>query len=414
MALESSPEQPQPLGRVLQAVKQWVERCNAIWIEAQVIELKRRQGPTQFLVLRDPHAEASATITCPPRVLDAAGPVVEGMTVVAWVRPTVFTKNGSLTFECAELRIAGEGRLLAQIEQRKRLLYAEGLFDPARKRPLPFLPHTVGLVTAANSAAEADVVTTIHRRWPAARIQVRHALMQGPSAAIDVMGAVADLDGAPGVDVIIIARGGGSLEDLLPFSDEGLARAVAASRTPVVSAIGHESDSPILDLVADARASTPTGAAQMVVPDAAEQLSVIRQSLARVRDAVDHLLTHEQHQLDLLRSRPVLRDPSGRFELESERLAGVRLRLDAAIDRRLDTERSQIEHAIAGVRRMSPKATLERGYAILVDGAGHTVTSVTQVAEDDEVLAHLGDGKLVLSVRRVEARQLTTTDPKES
>ncbi|WP_094765687.1 exodeoxyribonuclease VII large subunit [Luteococcus japonicus] len=403
MAMESSPEQPVALGRVVQAVKGWVERCGAVWVEAQVIQINRRAGSsTVFMTMRDTLAQASASISCSTAVLDAAGPLTEGTTVTAWIKPTVWSKNGALSFECREIRIAGEGRLLAQLEQRKRLLQAEGLFDPARKKRLPFLPRTIGLVTGAGSAAERDVLTNIALRWPAAQIEVRHALVQGPKAAEEVMARLAELDANPAVDVIIIARGGGSLEDLLPFSDEGLVRAVAAARTPVVTAIGHEPDIPIVDLAADLRASTPTDAAKRVVPDAREESEHVTQAIGRIRGAVVNRVRVEQQQLDALRSRPVLRDPAGSFDIHYDRLENLRLRLDHAIDRSLTQHVTSLQHDLSRVRAMSPKATLERGYAVLVDGEGGSVASIHDVDLDDDVMAYLADGKLTLGVREID------------
>ena len=246
MALDSSAEHPQPLGRVIGAVKDWVGRCGEIWVDAQVVEIKRRAAPTQFLTFRDRVANMSARVTVSSLVLDAAGPLPEGSRVTARVRPRVWDRDTSLSFECLDIQVAGEGRLLAQLEQLKRKLQAEGLFEPHRKRRLPVLPRTIGLITGKDSDAERDVVTTVHRRWPAAAIRTRHALVQGPTAAESVMTALAALDADPQVDVVVIARGGGSLEDLLAFSDEGLVRAVAAARTPVVTAIGHEADQPLV------------------------------------------------------------------------------------------------------------------------------------------------------------------------
>lgn len=404
MALESSPEAPQPLGRVVQAVKGWVERCNAIWVEAQIIEIKRRAAATQFLVFRDLRAETSATVSCSSRVLDAAGPLSEGTTVTALIRPTVWSKNSSLTFECSELRPSGEGRLLAQLEQRKRLLQAEGLFDPRRKKPLPFLPRGIGLITGANSAAERDVLTNIHLRWPAAQVVVRNALVQGPNAAEDVMLAIAELDTQPQVEVIIIARGGGSLEDLLPFSDEGVVRAVAGAATPVMSAIGHEPDSPILDLVADVRASTPTDAAKRVVPDVFEETERISSARQRIRQALSIRLDGEQEWLNQTRSRPVLSEPTASFDAHGERIGELRRRLALAIDHRLSAESQSLTNDLNRVRSMSPKATLERGYAILVDGANDSVSSVHDVDPGDDLIAHLADGHLVLETREIHPR----------
>ncbi|MBN9105363.1 MAG: exodeoxyribonuclease VII large subunit [Propionibacteriaceae bacterium] len=405
MPLTSSPEHPQPLRAVVAATKEWVERLNPIWVEGQLIEIKRRSGPTQFLVMRDTLAEVSVSLSTSQAVLDAAGPLTEGTVVAAWVKPTVWTKNGGLTFECRELRPSGEGRLLAAIEQRKRMLQAEGLFDPARKRRLPFLPRRIGLVTGAGSAAERDVVTTIARRWPAAVVETRHTLVQGPLAVEQVIDALRALDGAYDVDVIIVARGGGSLEDLLPFSDEALARAVFTCRTPVVSAIGHETDTPIIDLVADVRASTPTDAAKRVVPDAAEQAQQVALAVGRVRQAIVARVQTEQRRLDDLRSRPVLRDPSASVDVHVERLEIARQRLIRAMDVRLREETLGLSHTIDRIRALSPRATLERGYAILTDADGAGVTTVAATTPQATLTARLADGSLGLVVTEIEQEQ---------
>lgn len=408
MAMDNSPERPQPLRNVVQATKAWVERLGWVWVEGQLIEIKRRAGAsTHFLKLRDRIAEISVTVSVGTPVLDAAGPITEGTTVAAWVRPTVWSASGSLTFECREIRPSGEGRLLAQLEQRKRMLQAEGLFDPARKRRLPFLPRTIGLITAAGSAAERDVVENVRRRWAAARIDTRHALMQGPQAAGQVMDALASLERNPDVEVVVIARGGGSLEDLLPFSDEGLVRAVYRCRVPVISAIGHESDTPILDLVADVRASTPTDAAKRVVPDADAEAQALRQALARLRRGIVGYVAAERRQLAALRSRPVLRDPSATVALHIERLQVAKARMNRTIDHRIAAERSGLGHALSRVRALSPQATLERGYAILVNADAATVASVAQVHPGDALTAHLADGTLGLGVTAVPQVQET-------
>ncbi|MGB7963559.1 MAG: exodeoxyribonuclease VII large subunit, partial [Propionicimonas sp.] len=188
MALPSSPDAPQPLRVIVNTTKDWVERLGPVWVEGQLIEIKRRAGGvTQFLTLRDQLAEVSVTLSTPTAVLDSAGPLVEGTVVAAWVKPTVWTKSGSLTFECRELRPSGEGRLLAAIEQRKRMLQAEGLFNPVLKRRLPLLPRRIGLITGAGSAAERDVVENIARRWPAAVLEVRHTLVQGAQAVEQIV-----------------------------------------------------------------------------------------------------------------------------------------------------------------------------------------------------------------------------------
>jgi exodeoxyribonuclease VII large subunit len=398
--LESSPENPQPLRRVVHLVRGWIERLGPVWVEGQLIEINRRSGSRMiFLTLRDKLAEVSVSVTVSPTTLDAAGPLTEGSTVVARLKPSYYEGSGRFSFSCDAITPVGEGRLLARLEQTKRLLQAEGLFDRSRKLPLPFLPRVVGLVTASGSAAERDVVENARRRWPAVRIETRYALVQGAQAGEQLIGALQALDRLEEVDVIVVARGGGSLEDLLPFSDEGLVRAVSACRTPVVSAIGHETDNPILDLVADYRASTPTDAAKRVVPDVTEELTRLTQARARLDQAVHTLLDRRQQQLDGLRSRPVLTDPTASFAVRYEQLGGLRHRAERAVSGRLDRERVSLDHQLARVRAMSPKATLERGYSILVGPDGHAVTSVTEIDEGDDLLAYLVDGQLVLEAR---------------
>lgn len=397
-SLESSPEKPQPLGRVVAALKQWVERTGDIWVEGQILEINRRSGATQFLKLRDLRANVTATLTCSRLVLDNAGPLTEGATVAAWIKARMWEQNTSLSFECRELRPVGEGQLLARLEHLKRTLQAEGLFEPHRKQRLPFVPTRIGLISGANSDAERDVVTNTLRRWPSAQFEVRHTLVQGQNAASEVMAALDELQRTPGVEVIVIARGGGSLEDLLAFSDEGLVRAVAACRVPVVSAIGHEKDAPILDNVADVRASTPTDAAKRIVPDAAEEHQLLTQARRRMAQAVASRLDHEQRALDQMRSRPVLRNPLASFEMHEERLQSQRRTLRAAIGRAVEDESRALGHQLERIRSLSPQRTLERGYAILSDGTD-TITSVHQVDEGDDLMAYVHDGSIILEVR---------------
>ncbi|MEO7587516.1 MAG: exodeoxyribonuclease VII large subunit [Arachnia sp.] len=396
MALESSQEQPQPLGRVVMAVKDWVGRCSEIWVDAQVIEIKRRSGPTQFLTFRDRVADMSASVTVSAMVLDAAGPLPEGSRVTARVRPRVWERNTSLSFECLELVVAGEGKLLARLEQLKRTLQAEGLFDSHRKKRLPFIPRRIGLVTGKASDAEHDVLTNVARRWPAV-FTVAHCLVQGPNSAESVITAIQRLDRDKDVDVIIIARGGGRLEDLLSFSDEGVVRAVASCQTPVISAIGHEQDVPLLDFVADVRASTPTDAAKRVVPDFDAEVALMGQARDRLDDAITHRLEVAQRSLDDVVSRPVLRDPGSAFAAHGDRLALLRHRLASGVESALRTEEGGLRTALASVRAMSPKATLERGYAVLFDG-NSTISSIHDTSPGAGIRAHLADGQLDLQV----------------
>ena len=405
MALESSPEHPQPLRVIARAVRSWVERLGAVWVEAQLIEINRRSGTrTIFLTLRDKLAEVSVSVTASPTTLDSAGPLTEGATVVARIKPTYFESSGRFVFSCDAITPVGEGRLLARLEQTKRLLQAEGLFDSSLKKSLPFLPRAVGLVTGAGSAAERDVVENARRRWPAVRIVARYALVQGPQACEQLITAVEQLDRHHEVDVMIIARGGGSVEDLLPFSDEGLIRAVAACRTPVVSAIGHESDNPILDLVADYRASTPTDAAKRVVPDVTDEKNRVQQARQRMLQAMSGLVGRQQELLNALRSRPVLMDPTATFGRRYEQLAELRHRGHRAIGSTIERESALVGHQLDRVRAMSPQATLERGYSILLDRKGVAVRSVEQVEAGDDLLTQVADGQLRIEVLGLKQR----------
>jgi exodeoxyribonuclease VII large subunit len=402
--LESSPENPQPLRRIAHLVRGWIDRLGPVWVEAQLIEISRRSGRTIFLTLRDRLAEVSVSVTVSPTTLDSAGPLSEGATVVARLKPSYYEQSGRFSYYCDAITPVGVGRLLAHLEQTKRLLQAEGLFDPARKRPLPFLPRRVGLITGADSAAERDVIENSRRRWPAVRLAIRHTMVQGPQAAEQIISGLRQLDGIPEVEVIVIARGGGSLEDLLPFSDEGLVRAVAACHTPVVSAIGHESDNPILDLVADYRASTPTDAAKRIVPDAADERARIQQARQRMAQSLAGHISRQQEILNALRSRPVLADPTASLALRTAEVGTLRDRSRRAIAARLEREEVAVRHHLDKIRAVSPQATLERGYAILVGARGQPVNTVGQVEVDEDVLAHLADGQLVVRVREVRAR----------
>lgn len=390
-----------PLADVVRDVKSWVERCGWVWVEGQIIELNRRTG-RQFFTLRDRDQEISARLSCQAHVLDAAGPLTVNTQVIAEVHPTVWQKNSSLSFECRSLRIVGEGQLLAQLEVLKRKLQAEGLFDPIRKKKLPFLPGKIGLITGADSAAQRDVLRNVELRWPLAEFRVINTLVQGPQAAGQVIAALKELDADPQVEVIIIARGGGSLEDLLPFSDEGLVRAAAAAKTPIISAIGHEPDTPILDLVADVRASTPTAAAKTVVPIAAEELANLEATKIRARNAIINRISKEQEALTWLRSRPVLKDPSAALCVHAEKIAELRRRLGLSTQLKIREENAFLTNALARIRAMSPKATLERGYAIIADDEGVSVTSVNDVEPGDQLQIYLSDGQLFAEVDAIE------------
>ena len=396
MALDTSPERPAPVRQIANAISGWVDRLGPVWVEGQVAQFNRRQGMnTVFMTLRDPVADISIPVTCSRQVFDSLNPpMVEGASVVVHAKPSYYANRGTLSLYARDIRMVGLGELLARIERRRQLLAAEGLFAPERKRRPPFLPDTVGLVTAPNSAAERDVLENSRRRWPAVRFAVRYAAMQGSTSAAEVMAALGRLDRDPEVDVIVVARGGGSVEDLLPFSDEGLLRAVFAARTPVVSAIGHEPDSPLLDLVADVRASTPTDAAKLVVPDVAEEIARVEHLRARGRQVLGAWLAREQHALDTVRARPVLADPGSGLDERAREVDALRDRARRTVHHQLDRAGDDLGHQLARVRGMSPLATLRRGYAVVQDADGHVVTSVGQTAPDEALQVRVADGRI--------------------
>jgi exodeoxyribonuclease VII large subunit len=404
MALQTSPEHPAPVRQINQAIGQWVDRLGAVWVEGQVTQISRRGGMnTVFLTLRDKLADISVPVTCTRGVVDSLPtPLVEGAHIVCHAKPSFWANRGTLSLSVREIRLVGEGELLARLERRRQLLAAEGLFAEELKRPLPFLPRNVGLVTAQSSAAERDVLDNGRRRWPGVQFTVRYAAMQGSSAARDVIEAVESLDRDPSVDVIVVARGGGSVEDLLPFSDEALIRVVHRLTTPLVSAIGHEPDSPILDLVADVRASTPTDAAKRVVPDVAEEAQRVLQMRERARHTVRQRIERELHQLQALRSRPALADPRSGLDARVDEVVAYRDRARRTFRHLLDRGEDDLVHQVARVRALSPLATLRRGYAVLSDADGQALSSVAALAPGQDIHVRVADGRIGATTTTVE------------
>ncbi len=326
---DATAEAPAPVRAIANAVSQWIDKLGGVWVEGQIAQVNRRPGVnTVFMTLRDTVADISVTLTCSRSLFDSLNPpVVEGASVVVHARPSFYANRGTFSLYAREIKMVGLGELLARLERRRQLLAAEGLFAPELKRDLPFLPHRIGLVTAPNSAAERDVLENAKRRWPSVEFEVLYAAMQGTRCAEEVMEALERLERNDDVDVIVVARGGGSVEDLLPFSDEALIRAVHRMRTPVVSAIGHEPDQPLLDLVADVRASTPTDAAKLVVPDMAEESRGVLWARDRLRQVITQRVAREQEWLGDLRARPAMADPRNllsRPRRRGRRAAGAR------------------------------------------------------------------------------------------
>ena len=392
MPLETSADSPAPLRQISQLIGGYIGRLGAVWVEAEIAQLNRRAGIC-FLTVCDLEAKFSMNVTCHRSVLDASPtPISEGARVVLYAKPTFYAPNGALSLDAREIRPVGEGELLAQLERRRQLLAAEGLFDPALKKRLPLLPAAIGLVTGRGSAAERDVLQNARLRWPDVDFRIHYALMQGNDSARTVIEGVRAFDADPEVDVIVIARGGGSVEDLLPFSDEALIRTVHHCSTPVVSAIGHEPDTPLLDLVADLRASTPTDAAKRIVPDVREELLGLTAMRERAMLAIRSRLDRESHGLDAIRSRPVLAHPLTLIDAQDSLVTEACARARRSLGHRLDRAHDEIGHHLARVRGLSPRSTMARGYNVAQSKDGAVLSSVTQLSAGNEFSLRFADG----------------------
>jgi exodeoxyribonuclease VII large subunit len=399
MALNTA-ETAMPVGVVSRKIGGWIDRLGAIWVEGQITQLSRRPGAgVVFMTLRDPSQEISLTVTCFRDVFDKVADIVtDGTRVVVFAKPVWYAPSGQLSLRAAEIRPVGVGELLIRLEQLKKALTAEGLFAPERKKPLPFLPELIGLVTGRASAAERDVLETAKHRWPAVRFAVRPVAVQGVHAVPQVIQAIKELDADPRVDVIIVARGGGSVEDLLPFSDEQVIRAVAACRTPVVSAIGHEPDNPLLDYVADLRSRTPTHAAKDTVPDVSEEYARIELLRDRARRVVTGVLDREERGLASWMSRPSMAEPYWIVDEREEQLDALLERSRRTLKYGLDRADSELTHTLARVVALSPAATLKRGYAVLQRADGEAVRAADTVTEGERLRARVAEGDFAVVV----------------
>ncbi len=371
MALETSEQSPAPVRVVSNLLHDYINRLGSIWIEGQVAQYRIRPGASvQFLTLRDTDAEFSLKVMVNSALIGAMDPpLVEGQRIIIYGRCDFWAKQGSLQVVAREIRAVGLGELLAQLAALKEKLAAEGLFAPERKKPLPFLPRRIGLITGRQSDAMHDVLKNTKERWPAADFEIREVAVQGVSAVGEVIAALKELD-ALGLDVIVIARGGGSMEDLLPFSNEALVRAASLATTPIVSAIGHEQDTPLLDFVADLRASTPTDAAKRIVPSVIEERKNLADFRARNLRAISNALDMNRLKLNEMRNRMTQR-----------------------VTHLIDTELTSVKHLRSQIRALSPAATLERGYAIIQSETGQIIRDESQVAVGHEVLIRVSVGE---------------------
>jgi exodeoxyribonuclease VII large subunit len=391
--LETSSDSPAPVRAVTEAIKEYLDRLGPIWIEGEIAELNERSGGMAFLRLRDSSVDMSLSVMCHKSVLASVAPLPANARVVLYAKGSWYTKNGSYTLSAREIRQVGVGELLARLEALKTLLAAEGLFDSENKVSLPLLPRKIGLICGRNTDAERDVVENAKRRWPAVQFEIREVTVQGAAAVSEVSAALAELEALADVDVIIITRGGGSFEDLLPFSDEGLVRLAAKCSTPIVSAIGHEKDSPLLDLVADFRASTPTDAAKRVVPDINEEIDLIEKLRDRASRFVRNMIELESSKIANLSARPVLRDPAVMITSRLEIITGLRDRSIRSFQGRLAIAQEELQQVTARVRALSPQATLDRGYAVVQLADGSIARDSAALKDGEKLRIRLAQGE---------------------
>jgi exodeoxyribonuclease VII large subunit len=390
---ETSSESPAPVRVVSEAIKDYVDRLGPIWIEGEISELNERSGMMAFMRLRDTSVDMSISVMCHKSVIATVKPLPDNARVVLYAKPSFYTKNGSLSFSAREIRQVGVGELLARLEALKNLLAREGLFDSDRKVALPLLPKVIGLICGRNTDAEKDVVENAKRRWPSVQFEIREVTVQGAAAVSEVSDALRELEANKNVEVIIITRGGGSFEDLLPFSDEGLVRLAASCTTPIVSAIGHEKDSPLLDLVADYRASTPTDAAKRVVPDIAEEIAMISAMRDRARRTLINRINLETTQIANFKNRPVMKDPQVLITTRAEIIAGLRDRSNRSFAHQLKLAKEELKQIKARVRALSPQATLDRGYSVVQLADGQIVTDPKKLKQGDLLRLRLAKGE---------------------
>ena len=394
---ETTATNPWPLALLAQNLKNYVDKVPELWVEAQVASLNGRGGNV-FMELKDLNEDFSFTLALFGRAGSGlAADVTVGARIVTRAKPSLW-KNGKLSLIGKEVYAVGTGNLHEQLQRLREALAAEGLFSDARKKPLPMLPNRVGLITGRDSDAEKDVIRNASLRWPGVVFEVRNTRVQGEGAAAEVIAALAELDAHPEVDVIVIARGGGSFEDLLPFSEEALIRAVAAATTPVVSAIGHEADSPILDAVADLRASTPTDAGKRIVPDISEEAARIAEARARLDRAVLGYVGMQMSYIAQLRSRPVFTHPDSALLMRADEVNRLRERALRATEHRIERESGTLEHTIARVRSLSPAQTLSRGYSIVQNSAGAIVRDASVLHEGEQITVRAATGSAQAAV----------------
>lgn len=387
-------ESPWPVGLFAGKIRDWIDRLGTAWVEGEITQWNVAGGNI-YGKLKDLEIDATVSFSVWSSVRSRIpSDLKQGDRVIAALKPNFWVKGGSLTMQVFDMRHVGLGDLLERLERLRQTLTAEGLFAPERKRPLPFLPQCIGLVTGKDSDAEKDVLRNAQLRWPSVRFRVEHAAVQGERMVAEVTAALQRLDADPEVDVIIVARGGGDFQNLLGFSDEGLVRAAAAASTPIVSAIGHENDHPLLDDVADLRASTPTDAAKRVVPDVGEELLRVQQARARMTQRLTHLVGVEIDRVGQIRSRPVLANPQTLIDVRADELVRSVARSEELVRRAIERASTRLAELTGQLRALSPESTLRRGYSIAQLPSGAVLRDASDAPEGTELLLTLATGTL--------------------
>ena len=391
---DSSPEAPWSIQKLSELMGGYIERLGPVWVEAEITQWGQSAGNI-YGKLSDVEADAQVSITIWRRTQEN---IPEGLSqgdrVIAQIKPSWWVKGGTLSMNVLEMRHTGIGEILEKLEKLKAQLASEGLFDPERKKKLPFLPRLIGLVTGKDSDAEKDVLTNAKLRWPEVEFLVEHAAVQGDRCVPDVIAALEKLENNPDVDVIVVARGGGDFMNLLGFSDERLLRRAATLTKPLVSAIGHEADRPLLDEIADLRASTPTDAAKRVVPDVQAEKQLLEEARHRLEMKLSALIDYEIERLDAFRTRPALADPHTLIDRKSEELLQIVARGADISSLVLERYQAQLAQLSGSLRGLSPQKTLDRGYAIVRNSDGHVISRADQVSSGDSLRLRVSEGEI--------------------
>ncbi|BDR54320.1 exodeoxyribonuclease 7 large subunit [Bombiscardovia apis] len=404
LARDTTSESPWPVSVLSQKYHDAVARWPGAWVEGQIVEINTRRAGSAYLTVRDNFEDISISVMGFRAFATKARDFHQGDRVVIHGKPDLWTKQTRLSFMADDIRRVGTGDLKEQIEQLRRQLKGEGLFDADNKIALPEFPERIGLICAPQARAEGDVITNARLRWPTIEFSVVHAHVQGPQCPPEVVAAIERLDADPAVDVIIVARGGGSFEDLLGFSDEAVVRATAACKTPIVSAIGHEDDWTLIDLAADLRASTPTDAAKRVVPDLIEQEGMVEEARLRIGARIQALVENETRLIEGYANRPSLTQPLTMLDKPQRFVDDAQVRLDISLRRIVDDASLTVEKLQSSLTALSPQSTLNRGYAVVQTADGAVASDATAIADGAEI-------KITLKRGALEATKTTTVEP---